>query len=309
MNLRQFRYFVAVIENGGVRKASEAVHISQPALTRQLRQLELELGVELFKRRPGSRGIEITEFGSIVLNQAKIIESAIKYTYSEIETLKGRHRTQVVVGTIGRSGSYLLPIALSRFHIAYPDVNVTIRTCPPDPVAELLSGKVDFTVGIDFGIKKHPQLNQEVLFEDSFAVIAANSSLANKKELKLDDLMDEKWVFWLGAGIPRWAIDTVLPWPGGEAPRNAIITDSPQVERSLILNDGRLGVWSLGAFPMMGETDIFTPIFRPKNGTKTPIIITWPKDRNLPSPCNRLMDSVRNVGQETAKSLKNNKLL
>jgi DNA-binding transcriptional LysR family regulator len=304
MNTRQLRYFLAVLDHGGVRRGAEAVHVSQPALTRQLRDLESELGVELFKRSPGSRQNEITEAGRIVLDQARIVDGALRAIRSRIDRLKADSRSRVCVGTIGRSGAYLLLTALSRFQLTYSGANVTVRSCGSDPSAELLSGEVDFTVGIDLMEGESPQLQKEVIFSDSFVVVASQSVARKlKRARRLEDLMDQRWVFWLGAGIPRSAIDRALPWPRGRTPKDALITDSPQIEHSLIENDGRLGIWSRGAQELMRPGSDIVTLQTDFEPVRAPVVITYPAGKEH-SPANRrLIENVRAIGQQLSQCL------
>lgn len=127
MNMEFYRNFIAMVEAGGMNKASRDIHVAQPALTRQLKIMEKEYGAPLVKPRRGRHRLELTEAGWIFYRQAKQICEVDDTTRSEIETL-----TEGLKGTLRISLSpslspQLIENVIRPFHEAYPDLTFRLR--------------------------------------------------------------------------------------------------------------------------------------------------------------------------------------
>lgn len=127
MNMEFYRNFIAMVEAGGMNKASRDIHVAQPALTRQLKIMEKEYGAPLVKPRRGRHRLELTEAGWIFYRQAKQICEVDDNTRSEIETL-----TEGLKGTLRISLSpslspQLIENVIRPFHEAYPDLTFRLR--------------------------------------------------------------------------------------------------------------------------------------------------------------------------------------
>ncbi|MFL9924462.1 LysR family transcriptional regulator [Herbaspirillum lusitanum] len=125
MELRHLRYFIAVAEQGSVRAASERIHVTQPALSRQIMDLESELGVTLFERT--SRGLKLTEIGGIFLSSVQrtllALEEATHLTREAAAGMQGVIR----IGFTESAGwTGVLPTAFSRFQKEAPQVKVEL---------------------------------------------------------------------------------------------------------------------------------------------------------------------------------------
>src|SRR5690242_21123495 len=98
MELRQLEYFVAVAEEGSFTRAAARVHVAQPGVSAQVRQLERELGQELFDR--SGRTVRLTEVGEAVLPFARAALEAVDGAHRTVEELTGLLRGQVAVGMV-----------------------------------------------------------------------------------------------------------------------------------------------------------------------------------------------------------------
>ena len=107
MELRHLRYFVAVAEELNFTRAAEKLGINQPPLSTQIRQLEKELGTPLFRRLP--RGVELTDAGKLLLEQARII---LKQVDDAAVGVRRRARGETGRIIIGSSGSYFHPLIM-----------------------------------------------------------------------------------------------------------------------------------------------------------------------------------------------------
>ena len=124
MELRHLRYLVAVAEELSFRRAANRLHVSHPALSQQIHDLENELALKLFERN--SRGVELTEVGRVFLIGARKVLAAAEQAVTQAqETAKGV-RGRLVIGSVSPLTSSFLPNALARFREQRPLVEVTV---------------------------------------------------------------------------------------------------------------------------------------------------------------------------------------
>ena len=143
-SLKQLRYFVALAETGGFGRAAEIVHVTQPALSQQIKELETILGVELVERLP--RGVRLTRAGREVLERSRRImaevadlERAARMTRG----LSGRLR----LGVIPTVAPYLLPLALTRLRARDLTLDIRVREAQTEALlADLEAGRIDAMV-------------------------------------------------------------------------------------------------------------------------------------------------------------------
>lgn len=145
MEIRVLRYFLAVVREGGINRAAEVLHITQPTLSRQLAQLEEDAGVKLFHR--GSRKITLTNEGMLLRRRAEEILAMVDRTEKELieqeELVEGR----IVIGCGELTAVRLLPEMVEAFHKRYPLVSYDIFTANADLVKEQMEkGLIDIGV-------------------------------------------------------------------------------------------------------------------------------------------------------------------
>jgi DNA-binding transcriptional LysR family regulator len=125
MDLRQLNYFVAVAETRHLGRAAERLHLSQPPLTRQIQQLEAELGVQLFRRTP--RGMELTEAGEELLRDAQNIRSLVAQAAERAQRAGRGQAGRLDIGVYGSAIFGLVPQVLAYFHAAHPEVELVLH--------------------------------------------------------------------------------------------------------------------------------------------------------------------------------------
>lgn len=142
MDLRQLTCFTAVAETRHLGRAAQRLNLSQPPLTRHIRQLEDELGVQLFLRTP--RGMEPTQAGLELLRHARNIHASVELA-SERTRLTGQGRAgRMDIGVYGSSNFGVIPELLTRFRACYPAVEVVLHNAQtPAQLSSLRQGKVE----------------------------------------------------------------------------------------------------------------------------------------------------------------------
>lgn len=145
MEIRVLRYFLAVVREGGINRAAEVLHITQPTLSRQLSQLEEEVGVKLFHR--GARKITLTNEGMLLRRRAEEILTLVDRTERELTEQEELVEGRVVIGCGELAAVQVLPEAIEAFHKKYPLVSYDIFTANADLVKEQMEkGLVDVGV-------------------------------------------------------------------------------------------------------------------------------------------------------------------
>ena len=144
-NLRKLKYFIATAEALHFRKAADLVHVTQPALSKQIQELEEEIGVRLFER--SNRKVELTPAGHIFYERARVI---LESTHKALHEARGVGRGlagTVRIGFLSTAALRVLPQALARFRMAIPTAEIDLREMgPEEQMADLKKGLLDVGV-------------------------------------------------------------------------------------------------------------------------------------------------------------------
>ena len=179
VTLRQLRYFNAVVEHGSFSRAAESVHVSQPALSLQIRELEDTIGLPLLERE--SRGLTLTPLGRQVHEQSlRVLDEVLL-----LETMGKRFEAgpfRIAVGIVSTLAPYLLAGLLERLQASSPRVELDVLEAPgQDLVASLLAGRLDAAIlSLPLGLL---ELTERELFEDRFLLAGRAERLAAFRSL------------------------------------------------------------------------------------------------------------------------------
>ena len=145
LDLRRLRSFVKVAEVGSLTRASEALHVAQPALSQQMRSLEDELGVKLLAR--GSRGVALTEAGQRLFEEARTMLFGVETLVDRVRGDSSEPEGEVVIGVGQTVGSLLMVPLLELAAKRFPRVRIQVREMLSGLLPELVrSGAVDFAI-------------------------------------------------------------------------------------------------------------------------------------------------------------------
>lgn len=169
MDLHKLRAFAIVAAEGNVTRAARRLSTSQPAVSKQLSELEQALGTALFHRLP--RGVRLTEAGNVLLRHAARIFAAESAAEAELAELSGLTRGRLSVGASTTIGSYLIPQVFGAFHRHYPDVKLELEIANTSVIqAMVLDDRID--LGLTEGSGPREQLVAEVVHYDEMVAIA-----------------------------------------------------------------------------------------------------------------------------------------
>jgi DNA-binding transcriptional LysR family regulator len=187
MELRHLRYFVAVAEALNFTKAAAQLRVAQPALGRQVQDLEEEIGVDLFKRSP--RGVTLTAEGKLFLEEAREILKRAEESVEKVRALARGDFGEVHVGYAPSPSVEILPPALSAFKKASPSVRIVLHDLGGDELmARLLDGSIELAITVAHPDDLAQGIEFEALHEYPFCVaMAPDHPFARKKSISLEE--------------------------------------------------------------------------------------------------------------------------
>lgn len=201
MELRQLRSFVAAAEAGNISRAAQALHLSQPALSRQIKALEDDIGVALLDR--GAHSFKLTSEGQVLLREAKAVIARADQALAKV-----RAAGQAITLKVGYAPSLtagMLPLAIECFTQKHPRVRVELRDLSSTEMLEgLQNGELDVIVRVA-PKKDQPDLHWEVVQQQHWRVAMNRShELVSKKSVKAADLNEQKLVVFCKDDYPEY---------------------------------------------------------------------------------------------------------
>jgi DNA-binding transcriptional LysR family regulator len=186
INFTHLAAFFAVVEKGSVTAASEHLHVSQPALTREIRELEGRLGVSLFDRLP--RGMQPTEAGRLLADYAAQIFALARIAETAVEEFAGLSRGHLALAASRTIGAYVLPAVLDEFRRLYPGVTLEVTVSNTEQIEQLLIGH-EHQIGLVEGPYDQDAFDAVVLGRDELVPVACPAhGLAKKRVVGRADL-------------------------------------------------------------------------------------------------------------------------
>jgi DNA-binding transcriptional LysR family regulator len=225
-----------------LRQAAGKLRVSQPALSRSVRELENELGVKLLERTP--LGVEPTAYGKALILRSKIVDSELRQARDDIAHLRAATHGDLRIGATPVAAFSLLPIVLARFKTSRPQVRVSITDGMGSTLfQQLRQGDLDFVFGrIDEAIDPH-EFTADILFNDSLVVVARRSHpLAKARPQSRPNLETLEWILPSGDNPARAAFQRAFYERTGKMPRSTIDSNSFVTMLTIISQTDLLGI-------------------------------------------------------------------
>ena len=206
MELRHLRYFLAIADAGSFTRAATRLHLTQPTLSHQIRQLEDALGTRLFDRI--GRRVQLTASGLVFKAHAEQALQSLTSARVALDELQGLIRGTLAIGVFQSFNSSLLPPILARYSAEYPGIRVNVRQLPTRAMEDqLVNGELD--LGIAYVEPGSDRIVSERLFDERMMLVTgAQHPLAARREVQLQQL----------AGLP-------LVLLSGEFPSRRLLSD------------------------------------------------------------------------------------
>jgi LysR family transcriptional activator of glutamate synthase operon len=278
MELRQLRYFMEVAKREHVSDAAVHLHVAQSAISRQIANLEAELGVSLFERE--GRNVKLTPIGKLFLTHTESALKAIDYAKQQIDEYLDPERGTIKIGFPTSLASHLLPTVISGFKDRHPNVAFHLRQGSYKFLIDAVKSRdidLAFLGPMPTG---DPDIEGHILFTENIsALIPTNHPLASRKSVRLGDLRNDAFVlFPEGFILRKMVVDACKQ--AGFSPN--ISSEGEDLDAIKGLVSAGMGVTLLPESTFYETTPRFTvkvPIDIPKVKRTVGIII--PKKREL----------------------------
>ena len=207
LELRQLRYFVEVAEREHISEAAEHLHVAQSAISRQIANLEEELGTPLFERI--GRNVKLTPIGKIFLEHTITALGAIDFAAKQVEEYLDPAKGTIKIGFPTSLASYVLPTVISAFKKQYPDVSFHLRQGSYKYLIEAVKSRELNLAFLGPLPSKDEAIEPTILFSENIhALLPANHRLAKQPHINLIELREEQFVLFPdGYVLRKVAID------------------------------------------------------------------------------------------------------
>ncbi len=300
---RHIPLLVALGDTGNLNRAAEGLGISQPAISKLLKELEDGLGVALFERH--ARGVVPTLYGETMIRHARRLQNTLDNVYSEVDALRQGQQGHVRIGTILTPCAELLPEVVGRAKQRFPSLELSIRTgSSRDLMAILDDGELDFLVARFFAGSHQHDLRFEPLAKEPLRICARAGLIQGpmtRAELNAAD-----WVLPPAGSVLRQEFDGLFQRVGMRPPTKVVNAENLLMVTTLVEKNDMLTVLPrdvlahYARYGMLAEIEVDSSIDIDLNqGLMDFGIIT--KDQRLLSPAARnVLDLLRDVAQQTA---------
>jgi DNA-binding transcriptional LysR family regulator len=299
VRLRDLETLSAVVQAGGMRKAAHALNLSQPAVSRAIRELEDALGVKLLQRT--RRGVEATEFGDALVRRSTAVFDELRGALRELSHLADPSTAEVRLGCMETVHAGLLPACIEHVTREHPRMRFVLETGNASDLLDhfLRQRLVDFVVARPFAATLPPDMQGEPLFADQLqVVISRRHPLARRRgRLRLRDLVDEHWILSHNEVMDLSPVACAFRSEGHAMPAR-IITSASLNTRLVLLGSGRFVSvlpHSLLRFGKLASDLRILPVPLPL--WDVPTMIVTMRSRTLVPAAELVLNTLRNLSE------------
>lgn len=287
MEIRVLKYFITVVEEEGISRAADVLHITQPTLSRQLAALESEMGVKLFER--GSRKLTLTTEGLLLKRRAQEILSLVNKTEKELTEQEKLVEGKITIGCGELDAIKTLSKIMKDYHDYYPLVEFDMFTANADVVKDQMEKGL-----VDIGVLLEPIDMEKFDFvrlkdkEEWVVLMRADDELAGKSAVAAKDLEGRDVI------LPRRenVKNEVANWFGSSYDKINVVAASNLSTNSAIMVENGFGYSILikGSVPHIDEERIVVRDFSPRLTTTS--VFAWKKNQTMSLATRKFIEAI-----------------
>ncbi|MCB0669313.1 MAG: LysR family transcriptional regulator [Saprospiraceae bacterium] len=279
MDLRRLEYFGVLAEELHFRKAAEKLYISQPALSRQIQELEFELGISLFERN--NRNVQLTPAGRYLKDQVGQLQERLTRIQRNVRRIGEGSTGELQIGFVGSAMQSVIPEALKKLNHLFPEIQTYLQELSnQEQIKAVLSEKLD----VGFVRSEHfpVEISSQLVLEESFVlVLPKNHWLTTRKLINTERLKGEKFILF-GTSYSLDYYELILSIFSGWGFKPEVSHRSVHAATIFHLVESQLGIAIVPASLTLGF-DLKIKFIELKNiPQKTRLYMIWKSDHNNP---------------------------
>lgn len=296
VRLRDLETLVAVVEAGGMRKASLSLHLTQSAISKAVGELEAALGLRLLER--GRRGVEPTNFGEALVRRSKVVFDELAGALHELADLADPTAGEVRLGCMETLHAGLVGAVVERLLLKQPRMRIVLETGQsPDLINVFLRERlVEFVVARPLTLPLPPEVEGEPLYYDQLRVVVGSKSpFANRRRIELAELADAHWILGRNEVAPGSPTAEAFAAAGLEMPRRVVVSGSLHTRYNLLETGRFVTVVPHSLLPFDRNRSLLrtVPISLPR--WRSPTMILTLRGRTLGPAAMRFLDMLREM--------------
>jgi len=298
MDLRQLRYFLAVIEHGSFTRAAAMTGRTQQALSKGVAALEQQLGARLFER--GSRGARPTAIGRLLLDHAQAADDSLRSFEQRLQELQTGTEGELRIGTGPTAAGSVVAPAVLALRRAWPRLGIRVDGgVLPELLPALLARELDVVVALDTMLQTDPRLHRDLLVEDEYRIMAsAGHPLARRTALTAGDLLAYPWVMGRRLGEVERGFRQHFVDAGLAPPAHPIESSSLDFIRTLVRDGGYLTLLPSRLVHAELAAGQWTRLDAPGFAWQRPLVVYTRQGEPQSDPQARLLQALRNAATE-----------
>jgi DNA-binding transcriptional LysR family regulator len=249
--MRQLEMFLAVARAGSFRRAAEQVHLSQPALSQHVGELERGLGTRLFERQ--GRTVALTEAGRILEDHALRVFATLAGAQEAIVDLAGGGRGTLVVGASTTPGLYLMPALMGAFERAQPAISVDLRIANSREIEEQVRGnELDLGVVGGHGLRPGEECLAAGMLDELVLIVAPGHAWTRRARLQPSELVRERLLMREDGSATRQVTERALQRADVKVGRMLVLGHTEAIKQAVMAG---LGVAFVSIYAVRGELE------------------------------------------------------
>ena len=260
LKLKQLTLLIHLAESGNLSETARKNHMTQPALSRWLKELEEDVGYELFERH--SRGLTPTEAGNILIARGKRILIEAERTQQDLNDISSGKSRTLIIGMSPAAAPHFVPQAAMHFLNENANVRLEIQDNTMNRlIADLKQGEIDLVVGRLDNYIPDGEMQSELLYHDPIRIVSRiDHPLTHKPKLQWTDLEGYEWIVWPSGTPIRSRLDNALTAAGKQPPIYRVRSTSQVANLWLLQYTDMLSVASKGVAEHFFQRGLLTEL-------------------------------------------------
>ncbi len=300
LRLRQLHVLLSLAETHNISHSAKQLNMTQPALSKWLKELEADIGLTLFERH--ARGLRPTEYGKALNAFANRLRNELDRAREEMAALRSGGSGRAVIGASGAAIASVVPRATLALLKAMPRAVIEVLEGPMDRLFQQLTQReIDVAVGRPSDKYHDPDIAFEPLYDERlhFAVRPGHP-LALRRNLQWPDLLEQRWVLWTRDIPVRDLLEAALAEAGRAMPRYSVQSNSLLATIALVADSDMVAVVSERAIELFERSRMLRRLSL-RLQTQSAVTLYWRKDAGGSGAVGALLDALRAAARRPAK--------